>query len=161
MGRDPLHHGLLLLILFVFLRCASLVSFVKGNFNNAGVEEVRGALLQRNALKRLTKKGKIIRTVGFLRNHGIGKLKNKVIQKQLNKARKIAEEDSWVNEFLSFSRPQAVGGELVMPPEVAQAALEEIYGSGPDLQNIDLDEFDDEVPTQKEIKDFERLRLIP
>ena len=45
-----------------------------------------------------------------------------------------------MNEFLSYSRPTPVGGEYVMPSEVAMAALEEIYGEGPDLQNIDLEE---------------------
>lgn len=38
--------------------------------------------------------------------------------------------------FLSFSRPMPVGGEFIMPAEVAKAALEEIYGEGPDLQKL-------------------------
>ena len=29
-----------------------------------------------------------------------------------------------------------VGGEFIMPAEVAKAALEEIYGEGPDLQKL-------------------------
>ena len=52
-----------------------------------------------------------------------------------------------------------VGGEFIMPPEVAKAALEEIYGEGPDLQNIDLEDFeDDDIPIAEEVKDLERLR---
>ena len=86
----------------------------------------------------------------------------------------IAKDDDWVNEFLSYSRPQPVGGEYVMPPEVAKAALEEIYGEGPDLQNIDLDELEedeDEGPyayasqrpynakeARSEIHEMERMR---
>lgn len=45
-----------------------------------------------------------------------------------------------------------------MPPEVAKAALEEIYGEGPDLQNIDLEELEDDTPIEEEVKDLERLR---
>ena len=51
-----------------------------------------------------------------------------------------------------------VGGEFIMPPEVAKAALEEIYGEGPDLQNIDLEELEDDTPIEEEVKDLERLR---
>ena len=50
-----------------------------------------------------------------------------------------------------------MGGEFVMPPEVVQAALEEIYGSGADLQHLDLEEFEDEVEME-EVKGLERLR---
>ena len=88
----------------------------------------------------------------------------------------IARDDDWVNEFLSYSRPQPVGGEYVMPPEVAKAALEEIYGEGPDLQNIDLDELEEEdedgdyyasrqpydsADRQQVVDELERMRRKP
>ena len=80
------------------------------------------------------------------------------MKKQLRRVNRIAQDDAWVNDFLSFSRPMPVGGEFIMPPEVAKAALEEIYGEGPDLQNIDLEELEDDTPIEEEVKDFERLR---
>ena len=59
-----------------------------------------------------------------------------------------------------------------MPPEVAKAALEEIYGSGPDLQNIDLDELEEDedesyyagqqpygqAERQQDVDELERMR---
>lgn len=45
-----------------------------------------------------------------------------------------------------------------MPPEVVQAALEEIYGAGDDLQHLDLDEFEDDVVEKEELRGLERLR---
>ena len=137
--------------------------------------------------------------VANMKKLGTRRLSNKLIAKQLRKAgnlvvwnrcvaarspeptsaksanaqvNNIARDDNWVNEFLSFSRPQPVGGEYVMPPEVAKAALEEIYGEGPDLQNIDLDELEDEEDDpyygsqqpynaeeqQKEVDELERMR---
>mmetsp|Transcript_85978 Transcript_85978/g.105501 ORF Transcript_85978/g.105501 Transcript_85978/m.105501 type:complete len:225 (+) Transcript_85978:58-732(+) len=115
--------------------------------------------IQRQALKRLSKKEKIMRTISRIKENGVGKLNNRLMTKQLKRINRIAEDDAWVNEFLSFSRPMPVGGEFVMPPEVAKAALEEIYGEGPDLQNMDLEELEDDTPIDREeVKDLERLR---
>ena len=89
--------------------------------------------IQREALKRLTKKEKMMRTISRIRENGVGQLNNRLMKKQLRRVNRIAQDDAWVNDFLSFSRPMPVGGEFIMPPEVAKAALEEIYGEGPDL----------------------------
>lgn len=115
--------------------------------------------IQREALKRLTKKEKMMRTISRIKENGVGQLNNRLMKKQLRRVNRIAQDDAWVNDFLSFSRPMPVGGEFIMPPEVAKAALEEIYGEGPDLQNIDLEDFeDDDIPIAEEVKDLERLR---
>ncbi|CAK9081540.1 unnamed protein product [Durusdinium trenchii] len=99
-----------------------------------------------------------MKTVSRIKEAGAGQLSNRLIKKQLKRVNKIAEDDAWVNEFLSFSRPMPVGGEFIMPAEVAKAALEEIYGEGPDLQNLDLEEFEDDAPSEDEVQDWERLR---
>lgn len=114
--------------------------------------------IQRQALKRLTKKEKVMRTVSRIKENRVGQLSNRLVTKQLKRINRIAEDDAWVNEFLSFSRPMPVGGEFVMPPEVAKAALEEIYGEGPDLQYIDLEDLEDDAPTEEEVNDLQRLR---
>ena len=114
--------------------------------------------IQRMALKRLSKKEKLMRTISRVKENGLGQLNNRLMKKQLKRVNRIAEDDAWVNEFLSFSRPMPVGGEFIMPPEVAKAALEEIYGEGADLQNMDLEDLEDDEPIEEEVKDLERLR---
>eukprot|EP00434_Breviolum_minutum_P035124 symbB.v1.2.031091.t2/scaffold3571.1/size58269/4 len=131
--------------------------------SSEGAQGTRGtrsrSSIQRHALKRLTKKEKVMRTISQVRERGVGQLTNRLMKKQLKRVSKIAEDDAWVNEFLSFSRPMPVGGEFIMPPEVAKVALEEIYGEGPDLQHIDLEELEEtEAPSKDEVKDLERLR---
>ncbi|CAJ1444498.1 unnamed protein product, partial [Effrenium voratum] len=137
---------------WVLLALVPCVCFITGTWQ---ADHRPISRVQMSALKRLTKKEKIMKNVARVREVGVRQLSNRLIKKQLNQANKIAEDDAWVNEFLSYSRPTPVGGEYVMPSEVAMAALEEIYGEGPDLQNIDLEELEEET---EEGTVMERLR---
>ncbi|CAE7265048.1 unnamed protein product [Symbiodinium pilosum] len=151
-------------------QCVNELGFVAGQFFREP-RRVSGRI-QLQALKRLSKKEKIMTNVANMKKMGTRRLSSKLINKQLKKVNSIARDDDWVNEFLSFSRPQPVGGEYVMPPEVAKAALEEIYGSGPDLQNIDLDELEEDedesyyagqqpygqAERQQDVDELERMR---
>lgn len=102
------------------------------------------------------------------REVGMRRLSDRVVKKQLKRIAKVAEDDSWTDEFLSYSRPMPVGGEYIMPPEKAKETLVEIYGEGADLQNLDLDDYDEEYEedelsekTQEEVEMLERMRRKP
>lgn len=152
---------------------SGLVGFVAGSIFPESRISGRSELVRMQALKRLSKKEKIMKNVANAKKNPRS-LSKRLVAKQMRKVNSIAKDDDWVNEFLSYSRPQPVGGEYVMPPEVAKAALEEIYGEGPDLQNIDLDELEedeDEGPyayasqrpynakeARSEIHEMERMR---
>lgn len=79
-------------------------------------------------------------------------------QKALTRVTKLSEEDSWWNEFLSFARPMPVGGEYMMPADRVMDVLEDIYGSGPDINNIPVQE--EEEDDESDILDLEGLERV-
>jgi len=101
------------------------------------------------------------------REVGMRRLSDRVVKKQLKRIAKVAEDDSWTDEFLSYSRPMAVGGEYIMPPERVKEMLVGIYGEGADIQNLDLDDDEDYEEdessdrTQEEVEMLERMRRKP
>eukprot|EP00931_Biecheleriopsis_adriatica_P101783 TRINITY_DN76861_c0_g1_i1.p1 TRINITY_DN76861_c0_g1~~TRINITY_DN76861_c0_g1_i1.p1 ORF type:complete len:242 (-),score=46.86 TRINITY_DN76861_c0_g1_i1:114-812(-) len=160
MGRRAPYLLALTLSLFGALQS---VAFVNGWVRGVSESVRQGVQLQ--ALKRLTKKEQRQRNVARSREIGMRQLSQKLVNKQVKRISKIAEDDAWVDEYLSFSRPTAVGGDYFLPEAEAKQVLDEIYGEGPDLENIDLDDFEDDEEDQslseEELQDLERIRRKP
>eukprot|EP00441_Pelagodinium_beii_P024202 CAMPEP_0197652320 /NCGR_PEP_ID=MMETSP1338-20131121/34379_1 /TAXON_ID=43686 ORGANISM="Pelagodinium beii, Strain RCC1491" /NCGR_SAMPLE_ID=MMETSP1338 /ASSEMBLY_ACC=CAM_ASM_000754 /LENGTH=162 /DNA_ID=CAMNT_0043227171 /DNA_START=213 /DNA_END=697 /DNA_ORIENTATION=+ len=91
---------------------------------------------------------------------GVRPVSDLTLIKEHDRTLKFAENDAFVDEFLSYSRPMPTGGEYAIPPEDAKAILEEIYGKGSDIQYVDLGEDAyDEEPSQKDMNaEFQNLR---
>lgn len=102
-----------------------------------------------------------------VRDIGHRRLSDRVVKKQLKRIAKVAEDDSWTDEFLSYSRPMPVGGEYIMPPERAKEMLVGIYGEGSDIQNLNFDDDEDYEEdksadrTQEEMDVLEQMRRKP
>jgi len=94
--------------------------------------------------KRRTSKVRMAMNIVQLRQMNHRQFSNKRFKKELERAKRVAEDDSWTNEFLSFSRPMASGGEYKMPISTAHDLLTEFYGAGSTIQNFRADEMSKE-----------------
>eukprot|EP00442_Polarella_glacialis_P022098 CAMPEP_0115106790 /NCGR_PEP_ID=MMETSP0227-20121206/36889_1 /TAXON_ID=89957 /ORGANISM="Polarella glacialis, Strain CCMP 1383" /LENGTH=248 /DNA_ID=CAMNT_0002504503 /DNA_START=57 /DNA_END=803 /DNA_ORIENTATION=+ len=118
--------------------------------------------VQLQAFRRKTKRIKIASNIATVREHGVRRFSNKLLQKQFRRVEKVAQDDAWVNEFLSYSRPTPVGGDYVIDPRDTKLILEKIYGDGPDLHHVDLGgEQEDSGLDEEEMDAMERVRRKP
>jgi len=110
-------------------------------------------------IARKTKKVKMAQNIVHMRRLGPKRFSSKPFKKEMKKVERIAEQDAWVNEFMSYSRPSPVGGEYVMPLDNVRSALENIYGKDPTLQTLSFEDEDEEDRmTRKEFRSLNRMR---
>eukprot|EP00929_Paragymnodinium_shiwhaense_P112227 TRINITY_DN80491_c0_g1_i1.p1 TRINITY_DN80491_c0_g1~~TRINITY_DN80491_c0_g1_i1.p1 ORF type:complete len:299 (-),score=69.22 TRINITY_DN80491_c0_g1_i1:56-952(-) len=112
-------------------------------------------------LKRNTKKIKIAQKIAQVRARGPVPFSNKKMQKQVQLVNKIAQDDAYTEEFFSFDKETAVGGDYVMPVDSAAAILKGIYGAGPTLQTLSIHVDDSEIPkglTPDDLDGLEKMR---
>lgn len=116
---------------------------------------------------RKTKKVKIAQNIVHVRRLGPQAYSSKPFMKEKKRIEKIAEQDSWVNEFMSYSRPTPLGGEYAMPATIARDQLNSIYGEEPTLQTLETLEEEEENEereaakqgvSRKEFRTMNRMR---
>lgn len=88
------------------------------------------------AHRKMSKKVKLAKNIVALTKQQARAWSSKPLKKEMKRIKKIQEDDSWANEFMSYARPMPVGGEYVMPVSTAMDILTEIYGDGPSMQNF-------------------------
>lgn len=89
---------------------------------------------------RKTKWVKMASNIINVRKNGVDQYSSKPYKKELKKANFLAQKDAKVNEFMSFARPTPVGGEYVMPVEIAREHLSQMYGREPTLETLTMED---------------------
>eukprot|EP00415_Alexandrium_ostenfeldii_P000263 UN0263 len=72
---------------------------------------------------------------------------------------RIAAQDDWVNEFISFGKSTPVGGEYNMPVTTALEELNRIYGEGSTLERLSAEDDEEEGRvSQTEFRTMNQMR---
>mmetsp|Transcript_29790 Transcript_29790/g.81711 ORF Transcript_29790/g.81711 Transcript_29790/m.81711 type:complete len:277 (-) Transcript_29790:117-947(-) len=120
----------------------------------------RSVGVERQAYVRKSHRIKKAQNIALMRRLGPRGLTNKKLKKKLRDVRKVAEDDAWTDEFLSYNQEKPIGGEYLMPVEMVRDILKDIYGEGPTLKNLNLDkEKVDPTPiTPDDLDGLEKIR---